>query len=57
VTEEGQVVLGWREVPIDDRLLGASAVAAEPMFKQLFIGAGPEFAKEGPDRQARFDRW
>src|SRR5688572_5085272 len=27
VTEEGQRVLGWRDVPTDDRLLGASAVA------------------------------
>src|SRR5205814_6916772 len=30
VREEGQQLLGWRNVPTDDRMLGASAVAAEP---------------------------
>ena len=33
-------MLGWRDVPTDDRLLGASAVAVEPRFEQIFIGAG-----------------
>jgi glutamate synthase (NADPH) large chain len=56
VREEGQTVLGWRKVPTEDGLLGASAVAAEPMFEQLFIGAGPECAEDGPDRPARFER-
>ena len=43
VREEGQQVLGWRLVPTDDRLLGASAVAVEPRFEQIFIGAGSGF--------------
>jgi glutamate synthase (NADPH/NADH) large chain len=38
VREEGQHVLGWRDVPTDDRTVGASAVAVEPVFRQLFIG-------------------
>jgi glutamate synthase (NADPH) large chain len=38
--EEGQRVLGWRDLPTDDRLLGASAVAVEPAFRQVFIGRG-----------------
>jgi glutamate synthase (ferredoxin) len=36
--EEGQSVLGWRPVPTDDRVLGASALAAKPRMEQVFIG-------------------
>src|SRR5688572_15931377 len=39
VHEEGQTLLGWRDLPTDDRLVGASAAAVEPYFKQIFIGA------------------
>jgi glutamate synthase (ferredoxin) len=38
VAEEGQRLLGWREPPTDDRALGASAVAVEPVIRQVFIG-------------------
>ncbi len=40
VEEEGQRMLGWRDVPTDDRLLGASAVGVEPDIKQILIGRG-----------------
>src|SRR5437762_2740825 len=40
VAEEGRRLLGWRDVPTDDRLLGASAVNVEPHIKQVFIGRG-----------------
>ena len=40
VVEEGQRVLGWRDVPNDNRALGASAVAVQPLFQQIFIGRG-----------------
>src|SRR5919109_153090 len=36
VDEEGQSLLGWRDVPTDDRLLGDSARAVEPTIKQVF---------------------
>jgi glutamate synthase (ferredoxin) len=39
VADEGQRVIGWRDVPTDDRDVGPSAVAVEPLFKQLFIGS------------------
>src|SRR6266403_4809222 len=55
VTAEGQRVLGWRDVPTDDRLLGATAVAVEPVFRQIFIGRGPALAGL-PDAHARFER-
>ena len=39
VAEEGQILLGWRDVPTDHSPIGPSAVAVEPVFRQLFIGA------------------
>ncbi len=36
--EEGLAVLGWREVPIDDSSLGATARSVMPTFAQLFVG-------------------
>ena len=38
VGAEGQQLLGWRDVPTNDSALGPRAVAAEPIFKQLFVG-------------------
>jgi glutamate synthase (ferredoxin) len=37
VKEEGQTLLGWRDVPTDNRLVGDSARATQPVFQQLFI--------------------
>ena len=39
--EEGLVVLGWRDVPIEPDILGATAKSVMPSFVQLFVaGAG-----------------
>jgi len=38
--DEGQRWLGWREVPTDDRLLGATARSVEPRIMQVFVGRG-----------------
>ncbi|HZQ26485.1 MAG TPA: glutamate synthase large subunit [Acidimicrobiales bacterium] len=43
VDSESLVVLGWRDVPVDDSMIGSTAKAVEPTFKQLFV-AGPEAA-------------
>jgi glutamate synthase domain-containing protein 2/glutamate synthase domain-containing protein 1/glutamate synthase domain-containing protein 3 len=51
VGQEGQRLLGWRDVPTDDRLLGASARAVEPRIRQVFIGRGPAVID-----QAHFER-
>ena len=40
VEEEGQIVLGWRDVPIDDSMVGPTALEGEPTFRQIFIGRG-----------------
>src|SRR5574337_1371979 len=43
VRAEGQVVLGWRDVRVDDEMPMSTAVKArEPMIRQLFIGRGPD---------------
>jgi len=38
VEEEGQHVLGWRDVPTNDKLLGPTARASKPIVRQIFIG-------------------
>ena len=40
IRDEDQVVLGWRDVPTDDSTLGDSARRAQPIFRQIFVGAG-----------------
>ncbi len=40
IREEGQLVLGWREVPTDDRTVGESARRVAPVFAHIFIGRG-----------------
>jgi len=58
VIEEGQLVLGWRDVPTDDREVGPSAVAVEPVFKQIFIGRAPGLPPPGASLEgdAQFER-
>ncbi len=46
-SDEGLEVLGWRDLPVDDSMIGSAARAAEPTFRQLFV-AGPEAAGERP---------
>src|SRR3546814_9738158 len=41
VDSEGLRLLGWREVPIDDSMIGRFAQDAQPTFRQLFV-AGAE---------------
>ena len=42
VEEEGQKVLGWREVPVDKTTIGQTALAAIPRLIQIFIEKNPE---------------
>jgi glutamate synthase (ferredoxin) len=51
VTEEGQAVLGWRDIPTDNSSLGATAVKTEPHMRQAFIQRGANC----PDEQT-FER-
>ncbi len=38
--QEGQTFLGWRNVPTDNSTLGETAIAAQPVIRQFFIGRG-----------------
>jgi glutamate synthase (NADPH) large chain len=40
VPREGQVLLGWREVPTDNASLGEAVLPTEPVHMQVFIGRG-----------------
>src|ERR1700761_3459459 len=43
VREEGQIVLGWRDVPVDcDMPMSPTVRAKEPVIRQIFIGRGPD---------------
>ncbi|HEX2520395.1 MAG TPA: glutamate synthase central domain-containing protein, partial [Castellaniella sp.] len=43
VRDEGQVVLGWRDVPVDnDMPMSPTVRACKPVIRQLFIGRGPD---------------
>ncbi len=40
IKDEGQVLLGWRDVPVDSEDLGESVRKIEPVIRQIFIGRG-----------------
>jgi glutamate synthase (NADPH/NADH) large chain len=40
VKDEGQVLLGWRDVPVDNSDLAEPAKKLEPVIRQVFIGRG-----------------
>ncbi len=51
IKEEGQTLLGWREVTTDDSSLGPTAVDGEPTFKQIFIAKNDELDPAAFDRE------
>ncbi len=40
IKDEGQVLLGWRDVPVDNSDLAEAAKQLEPVIRQVFIGRG-----------------
>ena len=46
IEEEGQQLLGWRDVPSDDSMIGPTARSGEPSFRQLFIGRSGDVASD-----------
>ena len=51
ILEENQELLGWRDVPANDSLLGPTAKEGEPTFKQIFIGKNSELDSAAFDRK------
>jgi glutamate synthase domain-containing protein 2/glutamate synthase domain-containing protein 1/glutamate synthase domain-containing protein 3 len=39
IKNQGQAVLGWRDVPVDDSDIGKTARETEPVIEQVFIGS------------------
>ncbi len=46
IREEGQILLGWRDVPLDNSCIGVSAKETEPVIKQVFIGRNSDIKKQ-----------
>ncbi len=44
IADEGQQLLGWRDVPVDSSILGESVKLVEPTVRQVFIGRGENCA-------------
>jgi glutamate synthase (NADPH/NADH) large chain len=40
IKDEGQVLLGWRDVPVDNSDLAEPARRIEPVIRQVFVGRG-----------------
>ncbi len=51
IREEGQFLLGWRAVPVDDSIIGKGARDTQPVIKQIFIARD-----KGIDEQLVFER-
>ena len=51
VAEEGQSVVGWRDVPVDARHVGATAGGVAPLIRQLFVAAAPELDDDAFERK------
>jgi len=46
LTDEGQQLIGWRDVPTDNSGVGACVKAVEPVVRQLFIKRGDNCATD-----------
>ncbi|QGU96725.1 glutamate synthase large subunit [Clostridium bovifaecis] len=46
VEEEGEKVLGWRDVPVDNRVIGETAKGTEPTIRQIFVRSTNTSQKE-----------
>jgi glutamate synthase (NADPH) large chain len=44
IATEGQTLLGWRDVPTDNSVLGYSVKPIEPVMRQFFVGRGSNCA-------------
>ena len=53
IRNEGQRVLGWRTVPVNNENLGHSVLPTEPLIRQVFIARS---SANGADTQDAFER-
>ncbi|MBL8511876.1 MAG: glutamate synthase subunit alpha, partial [Betaproteobacteria bacterium] len=49
---EGQILLGWRNVPTDHHGLSAATIAVEPVIRQVFVARGsPHMSQDDLERK------
>jgi len=53
VEKEGQHLLGWRQVPVDDAQIGKTAKLTQPVIEQVFIAKGEEPALSWDEKVVR----
>jgi len=42
IAEEGQILISWRDVPVNDSIIGKGAKETQPVIKQIFIARGKD---------------
>jgi glutamate synthase (ferredoxin) len=56
VRDEGQKILGWRTVPVNNKPIGPTAQKGEPIIRQLFIGKVSGLPADRPNDPLGFER-
>ena len=56
IKEEGQGMLGWRVVPVDNRGIGKTAKDTQPQIEQVFVGSGNRGQETGERVNLDFER-
>ena len=51
VSEEKLILLGWRDVPLDNSSLGRLSRDTQPVIRQIFIGAAPGLDENALNRK------
>jgi len=46
IAKEGQILVGWRDVPIDTKGIGKAVLAQMPLIRQAIIGKGENLADQ-----------
>ena len=54
VAAEGHILIGWRDIPVDNSALGERVKAVEPVQRQIFIGRRPNILDEDDFERSLF---
>jgi glutamate synthase domain-containing protein 2/glutamate synthase domain-containing protein 1/glutamate synthase domain-containing protein 3 len=53
INQEGQLLLGWRQVPVDNSNIGKTARDTEPVIEQVFVGSRLKHHRDELDFERR----
>lgn len=56
ITDQGQILLGWRKLPVDDSMIGSTAREPMPEMAQVFVGLGSSGAGLPGEGDMAFER-